>query len=44
MGTSDRKQTMSVVLLDEQRNEVVRWNLLRLALEYVMPDLKATNN
>jgi|SRR5687768_13693283 phage tail-like protein len=44
-GDIDRKQTMSVVLLDEQRNEVVRWNLLNAwPSKYVMPDLKATGN
>jgi phage tail-like protein len=44
-GDIDRKQTMSVVLLDEQRNETVRWNLLNAwPSKYVVPDLKANAN
>jgi len=41
-GDIDRKQTMSVVLLDEQRNEAVRWNIRNAwPAKYVVPDLKA---
>jgi phage tail-like protein len=41
-GDIDRKQTMSIVLLDEGRNEAVRWNLRNAwPAKYVGPDLKA---
>jgi phage tail-like protein len=44
-GDIDRKQTMSVVLLDEQRNEAVRWNIINAwPSKYVVPDLKADGN
>ena len=44
-GDVDRKQTMSIVLLDEQRNEAVRWNLLNAwPCKYVAADLKANAN
>ena len=44
-GDIDRKQTMSIVLLDEQRNESVRWNILNAwPSKYVVPDLKANAN
>lgn len=44
-GAVDRKQTMSVILLDEQRSEVVRWNLLQAwPCKYVAPDMKADGN
>ena len=40
-GDVDRKQTMSIVLLDETRIEAVRWNLLNAwPCKYVAPDLK----
>jgi len=44
-GDIDRKQTMSIVLLDEQRNESVRWNIRNAwPSKYVVPDLKANAN
>jgi len=44
-GDMDRKQTMSIVLLDEQRNESVRWNILNAwPSKYIVPDLKANAN
>ena len=44
-GDIDRKQTMSIVLLDEQRNESVRWNILNAwPSKYIVPDLKANAN
>lgn len=44
-GDIDRKQTMSVVLLDEQRNEAVRWNVINAwPSKYIVPDLKADGN
>jgi phage tail-like protein len=44
-GDGDRKDTMSIVLLDEQRNEAVRWNLLNAwPSKYIVPDLKANAN
>jgi phage tail-like protein len=42
-GDVDRKQTLSIVLLDEQRNEAVRWNLLNAwPCKYMAPDLKGS--
>jgi len=44
-GDIDRKQTMSIVLLDEQRHESVRWNILNAwPSKYIVPDLKANAN
>lgn len=44
-GDIDRKQTMSVVLLDEQRNEAVRWNIINAwPSKYVIPDMKSDGN
>lgn len=44
-GDVDRRQTLSIVLLDEQRNEAVRWNLLNAwPCKYVAADLKANAN
>jgi phage tail-like protein len=44
-GDVDRKQTLSIVLLDEQRNEAVRWNLLNAwPCKYIAPDLKGNAN
>ena len=44
-GDVDRKQTMSIVLLDEQRNEAVRWNLLNAwPCKYIAADLKANTS
>jgi phage tail-like protein len=44
-GDVRRLKSMSVVLLDEQRNEAARWNL-RFAwpTKYTVPDLKANAN
>lgn len=44
-GDVERLQTMSIVLLDEQRQEAARWNL-RFAwpLKYTGPDMKADGN
>jgi len=44
-GDIDRKQTMSVVLLDEQRAEAVRWNIINAwPSKYVIPDMKSDGN
>ncbi|HEY7711525.1 MAG TPA: phage tail protein [Candidatus Entotheonella sp.] len=44
-GDIDRKQTMSVVLLDEQRVEAVRWNIINAwPSKYVIPDMKSDGN
>ena len=44
-GDIDRKQTMSVVLLDEQRVEAVRWNIITAwPSKYVIPDMKSDGN
>ena len=46
-GDLDRKQAIpvSIVLLDEQRNEAARWNLLNAwPCKYVAADLKANAN
>ena len=44
-GDIDRKQTMSVVLLDEQRAEAVRWNIINAwPSKYVLPDMKSDGN
>jgi len=40
-GDVRRIRTLSIVLLDEQRNEAVRWNLLDAwPCKYIAPDLK----
>ena len=44
-GDIVRDESMSVVLLDEKRQEVVRWNLLNAwPSKFVAPDLKANAN
>lgn len=44
-GDIDRKQTMSIVLRDEKKQDVVRWNLLQAwPSKYTGPDLKANAN
>ncbi|GAB4569820.1 MAG: phage tail protein [Anaerolineae bacterium] len=44
-GDIARDESMSIVLLDEARNEVVRWNLRNAwPSKYVGPDLKANAN
>lgn len=41
-GDVDRKQSISIVLNDEQHKEAARWNLLNVwPTKYMAPDLKA---